>query len=1028
MSQSQEMKICPFCGEEIKAIAVKCRYCGSMLSDDPSSGGVGMTALKQTMAGKYEILGEIGRGGMATVYKARQINLDRIVALKVLPPQFTHDMEFVKRFQDEARNAARVTHPNLITIHDVGNEQNLYYISMEFLSGETLRDRIVREGALPESDIKRIIEPVASGLQVAHSKHLIHRDIKSSNIFLTEEGRPVLMDFGIAKALDSTQKMTQSGTVLGTPEYMSPEQARGDVSNARSDIYSLGIVMYEMATGRLPFQGDHPLSTLHMIATQPPTPPKGINTNVSEELQARILKCLEKEPGRRFQSATEIFKGSVEIPDQAESSEPVTPKEETTAPPVIDEPPEVKGSGFLGKAIIGVAALIVVVAAIIGIRMFGGGSDKAPGGGGAIIQPQAQKTAKDGNKTSAQDLTSEVTPQYSLKLPPPKPTEGEISDLQKQRIANLLHDAGKQLTSGDLDGAYKTYGLAQLVDSGNEQAHAGMQSIYDAYLKRADERYQSGDFAGYDRINAEACDKFPLMKVDNLHMRADRYFKDARYAVGSNDAINCYQLILKEKSNDQVAQARLKEATRLGMETSFNSGDYTRFESLGEQLIKYLPSEAVNLYNLWGDKYYVANRLLSDDKRDAVNMYQRALKLESTNGYATKQLELINYDLRKQYEALDDARAKLSLGILALKYYPDDAYFIGEIVMPELKRGDSAYQSGNYVKAQEHYQRVLDYHPSNSTARQKLGQADQAEKNRIAEERRKAEERKREEARIAKVQELLSKAQKQISQGRLLIPSSDNAQETYEEILTLDANNSEAKQGLNLLKTKAKNKGPLTGQEFILIPGGSFQMGSNDGESDEKPVHRVTVSSFYMLSTEVTQRMWKEIMGNNPSNWKGDDLPVETVSWNDCQEFIRKLNSQYPGHNYRLPTEAEWEYACRAGTTTRFYSGDRDSDLDGVGWYDGNSSSKTHPVGQKRLNSWGLYDMHGNVWEWCQDWKGDYPSGSVTDPKGPSSGSYRVLRGGSWGNGPWYCRSAYRTGSNPDSRSYNLGFRLVCDD
>ena len=279
MSQSQEMKICPFCGEEIKAIAVKCRYCGSMLSDDPSSGGVGMTALKQTMAGKYEILGEIGRGGMATVYKARQINLDRIVALKVLPPQFTHDMEFVKRFQDEARNAARVTHPNLITIHDVGNEQNLYYISMEFLSGETLRDRIVREGALPESDIKRIIEPVASGLQVAHSKHLIHRDIKSSNIFLTEEGRPVLMDFGIAKALDSTQKMTQSGTVLGTPEYMSPEQARGDVTDARGDIYSLGIVMYEMATGRLPFQGDHPLSTLHMIATQPPTPPKGINTN-----------------------------------------------------------------------------------------------------------------------------------------------------------------------------------------------------------------------------------------------------------------------------------------------------------------------------------------------------------------------------------------------------------------------------------------------------------------------------------------------------------------------------------------------------------------------------------------------------------------------------------------------------------------------------------------------------------------------------------------------------------------------------
>ena len=307
-----ETKRCPFCDEEIRINALKCKHCGSMLSDDPSSGGVGMTALKQTMAGKYEILGEIGRGGMATVYKARQINLDRIVALKVLPPQFTHDMEFVKRFQDEARNAARVSHHNLIAIHDVGSEQNLYYISMEFLSGETLRDRILREGALPEAEIRRIITPIADGLSHAHEQNLIHRDIKSSNIFLTDKGRPVLMDFGIAKALDSTQKMTQSGTVLGTPEYMSPEQAQGKTTDARSDIYSLGIVMYEMATGRLPFQGDHPLSTLHLITTQPPTPPKGINTNVSEELQARILKCLEKEPGKRFQSATVIFIDSIE--------------------------------------------------------------------------------------------------------------------------------------------------------------------------------------------------------------------------------------------------------------------------------------------------------------------------------------------------------------------------------------------------------------------------------------------------------------------------------------------------------------------------------------------------------------------------------------------------------------------------------------------------------------------------------------------------------------------------------------------
>ena len=465
----------------------------------------------------------------------------------------------------------------------------------------------------------------------------------------------------------------------------------------------------------------------------------------------------------------------------------------------------------------------------------------------------------------------------------------------------------------------------------------------------------------------------------------------------------------------------MKEATRLGMESSFKDGDYAGFETLGSQLIKYLPSEAVNLYNRWGDKYYVANRLLREGKHDAVNMYKRALKLESTNSYAMKQLELIKYDLRKQYEALDDFRAKLSLGVLALKYYPDDDYFIAEIVTPELKRGNSAYQSGNYVKAQDHYRRVLDYHPSNPTVRQKLGQAGSAEKNRLA----KIAKDKRIATENRKFSDFISSGDGAARRGDYVTALKD-----YKSALSIKPNEVSVSNKIREIEPKAKHQSfrARVGMKFMKIPGGSFQMGSNNGDSDEKPVHRVTVSSFYMLSTEVTQRMWKEVMGNNPSNWKGDNLPVEKVSWNDCQKFVSKLNSMYPGHNYRLPTESEWEYACRAGTSTKYYSGNSSSDLGRVGWYDDNSGSKTHSVGQKGSNSWGLYDMHGNVWEWCQDWKGDYPSGSVTDPKGPSSGSYRVLRGGSWYVLARYCRSAYRNWVNPDVRGGNVGFRLVCAD
>ena len=173
--------------------------------------------------------------------------------------------------------------------------------------------------------------------------------------------------------------------------------------------------------------------------------------------------------------------------------------------------------------------------------------------------------------------------------------------------------------------------------------------------------------------------------------------------------------------------------------------------------------------------------------------------------------------------------------------------------------------------------------------------------------------------------------------------------------------------------------------------------------------------------------MWKIIMKNNPSYSRGDNLPVEKVSWNDCQEFIEKLNRKDPGKGYRLPTEAEWEYACRAGTTTNFYSGDSESDLDSVAWYKNNSGSKTHQVGQKSPNAWGLYDMHGNIWEWCEDW---YHSSYEVAPKDGSAwilpaGKHRVMRGGAWSNTLKMCRFVNRDWFRPDGCNGSIGFRLV---
>ncbi|ETR67126.1 MAG: hypothetical protein OMM_05309 [Candidatus Magnetoglobus multicellularis str. Araruama] len=221
---------------------------------------------------------------------------------------------------------------------------------------------------------------------------------------------------------------------------------------------------------------------------------------------------------------------------------------------------------------------------------------------------------------------------------------------------------------------------------------------------------------------------------------------------------------------------------------------------------------------------------------------------------------------------------------------------------------------------------------------------------------------------------------------------------------------------------------PITGMEFIPIPGGCFEMGcgswSHDGDLDKKPVHRVCVSSFYMARYEVTQNQWQTIMGSNPSHFSrcGGNCPVEKVSWSDVQNFIKRLNMKSRLQGFRLPTEAEWEYACRSGGKNELYCGG--GNIDVLGWYGNNSRLKTHPVGLKQPNGLGLYDMSGNVWEWCSDWYGNYPDISVTDPGGASSGSYRVIRGGGWSGYAQYCRSAERSSGSPGSRHYYLGLRL----
>ena len=260
------------------------------------------------LGNRYEIIEKIGNGGMATVYKSKDRVLNRYVAVKIIRDEFTTDEEFIKRFRIEAQSAASLTHPNIVSIFDVGNEGNLYYIVMELIKGKTLKEIITEEnGPLPWKWSLNVVTQIASALETAHKNNIVHRDIKPHNIIITEDGIAKVTDFGIAKAV-SNSTISAFGTTIGSVHYFSPEHARGGFTDAKSDLYSLGVVMYEMLTGKVPFDTDTPVSVALKHMQEKPVEPKELNENIPQVVNDIIMKAMQKDINLRYQSATEMVK------------------------------------------------------------------------------------------------------------------------------------------------------------------------------------------------------------------------------------------------------------------------------------------------------------------------------------------------------------------------------------------------------------------------------------------------------------------------------------------------------------------------------------------------------------------------------------------------------------------------------------------------------------------------------------------------------------------------------------------------
>ncbi len=746
------MKRCPFCGEKILAVALKCRYCGSMLSDAPATGGsvTGMQLVKHALGDRYLMQEEIGRGGMATVYKAIQINLNRPVALKVVHHNLLHDTEFITRFHREAQLCASLNHPNIVHIYDEGQVSGVHFMAMEYLEGTDLKNLIRKSGKLGMEQTLQYLIPVARALDHAHKQGLIHRDIKSSNIFITGSGRVVLTDFGIAYAASVTQ-LTTAGAVIGTPEYMSPEQADGRKIDYRTDLYSLGVVMYECLAGRVPFQGEAVVSTIYKVVHEQPDP--DALHGVPKSLQRVAFSLLSKDPDQRPDSAAEVA-NALNLIQKGKAWQPtkITMADERT-----------RKSIFTRK-----------------------------------VTPSPTETGK--KKPEGKSISR---PSYPIK------------ERLKVKIPLVVWPLA-------LIGVFL---LATLIF------------------------YSVADRQKVPAIREISTPPAPVTEYPGIMEEEE---ERGLQEVESQDQEKHLIEVAGSRQTDQQAQHRETERQ---------------------------------------------HQIETNRERERI-----------------------------------------------------------------AERDREAWQQAQSANTRVAYERYLRYFPAGLNA----------------------------------------------GQARKII------EKLYEEEIKVQ---------------EASQRDPSDIQ-MILVRGGTFSMGctseqGNDCELNEMPVARVTINDFFIGKYPVTQRQWREIMGNNPSSFGScEDCPVENVSWNDIQEFIRRLN-QTTGKVYSLPTEAQWEYAARGGRQSNAYRYAGSQNLQEVAWYLGNGSARPQPVGRKRPNELGIYDLSGNVWEWCQDFYGPYTPGDKRNPTGPSFGSNRVLRGGSWNSAAGQCRVSFRNISTPGHRSSNFGFRLV---
>ncbi len=1007
--------------------------------------GTGAFAPGDVMVGRYVVEKVLGEGGMGIVYQC----LDRVggvaVAVKCLPPEVSRNADEMEDIRANYRLVADLHHPNIAGARTLELDETTgdYYLVMDLARGVSLK-RWARGNPQATTEAKlAILRQVAAALDYAHAEKVIHRDVKPENVMVDDDGRVKVLDFGLAAQIRSSQSRT-SNTVTskgGTPGYKSPEQWLGRPQQVPADVYAFGVMAYWLFSDRLPFECDDPAVLGHAVLSAPVEP----IPDLPAHMNAALVKALAKKPENRFASCT-AFVDALEGSSAAHmvgSGRAVAPR-----------PPQ-GGSRSRATALLIVAALILAIA----------------GGWWYYRQEQLREQQRRAAESARQKTAAE---------------EAKRKAEEEARERQAATDKAKRKAEEERQKA-----LAELA------RRIAKASAMEIRVKALEQQSAVRDISDEDGFKAKKDD------LDKDFARADALF-DEKAECWSDAAVlftnyvaGCKALLTLDGERRTALEARTKA------EEAKDSAEKAEAKN-------YAPT-------CWRD----AVRSLASAKEEFARM--QFVDAERSFASAEKQFGVCVTDAQAEKKRQEDAAAQAQAEEAArererrAKRIEKYERLCREYASLLRKEGKEVSKED----IEKEVERFREFSEAKQEA--EIEEAERKLKEARERAEAAARERERRAKRIGKYERLcreyaslLRKEGKEVSKEDIekeverFKKFSEAKQEA--EIEEAERKLKEAKKDVNKRKE---------GEEFTIndpyglymtmkwCPAGSFTMGSpasEDGRDADETQHRVTFTKgFWLGQTEVTQGQWKKIMNGEtiidlarkalqddteytiagkmqtirdfykkskydaPTSLCVDvneNAPVYNVNWHEAVEFCRRLTQREraagripDGYEYRLPTEAEWEYACRAGTTESLPNG-RDirilgrnnaPALDDIAWYGGNSSvgfkgrgwdtsnlpekqyrgeaAAPREVKGKQPNNWGLFDMIGNVWEWCGDWYGNYGYGNQTDPVGPAKGALRVFRGGSW-NG-WLnddarcCRSANRGGSMPGFRINTLGFRVA---